>query len=271
MNANTFPKYLAILTIASLSALSLSAGAQQTAATTTAPPAVSSPAPQMPYGVAQILQLSQAKVSDDTIVAYVRNSGNSYGLDANQIIFLRQQGVSDPVITAMLNQPKAGVSSYSEPAPTAPPAAAPADQTQVTSASSGGSTATYASTPTATVAPTVTYVQSVPTYSSYPYYYGYGYPYYYGYGYPYYYGYGYYPGVSISFGYRGGWYGGGYHYYGGGGYHYGGGGGGWLARWRWRRAPLIPLIQFELVKRRLWFWWLDASRPVQEHPRKNEK
>jgi hypothetical protein len=220
MNTNNFPKYLTILAIASLSALSFDAGAQQTAVATTAPPAVSSPVPQLPYGVAQILQLSQAKVSDDTIVAYVRNSGNSYGLDANQIIFLRQQGVSDPVITAMLNQPKAGVSSYSEPAPSAPPAAAPADQTQATVASSGGSTAAYS---TATVAPSVTYVQSVPSYPSY--YYS-GYPYYYGYGYPYYYGYGFYPGVSVSFGYRGGWYGGGYHYYGGGGWH-GGGGGGW--------------------------------------------
>ncbi|HWY31262.1 MAG TPA: hypothetical protein VNX46_10925, partial [Candidatus Acidoferrum sp.] len=218
MNTNNFPKYLTILAIAGLSALSLGAGAQQTAVTTATPPAVSSSTPQLPYGVAQILQLSQAKVSDDTIVAYVRNSGNSYGLDANQIIFLRQQGVSDPVITAMLNQPKAGVMAASEPPPSSPTAAAPADQTQATVASSGGSTAAYVST--ATVAPTVTYVQSVPTYySSYPYYYGYGYPYY---------RYGYYPGVSISLGY-GGWYGGGYRYYGGGwgggGYHYGGGGG----------------------------------------------
>jgi hypothetical protein len=214
MNTNNFPKCLTILAIASLSALSLSAGAQQTAVTTAAPPAVSSPAPQLPYGVAQILQLSQAKVSDDTIVAYVRNSGNSYGLDANQIIFLRQQGVSDPVLTAMLNQPKAGVSAYSEPAPTAPPAAAPADQTQVSSASNDGSSAAYVST--ASVAPAVTYVQSAPSdyYAGYPYYYGYGYPYY---------GYGYYPGVSIGFGYGGGWYGGGYGY--GRGYHYGGGGG----------------------------------------------
>jgi hypothetical protein len=224
MNTNNFPKYLTILAIASLSALSLSAGAQQTAVSTAAPPTVSSSPTQLPYGVAQILQLSQAKVGDDTIVAYVRNSGNSYGLDANQIIYLRQQGVSDPVITAMLNQPKAGVMAASEPPPSAPPTASPADQTQATVASSGGSTAAYVST--ATVAPTVTYVQSVPTYySSYPYYYG-------GYGYPYY-GYGYYPGVSISLGY-GGWYGGGYRYYGGGwgggGYHYGGGwhgGGGW--------------------------------------------
>ena len=41
-------------------------------------------------------------------MAYIKNSGNSYGLNADQIIYLRQQGVSDAVITAMLNQPKPG-------------------------------------------------------------------------------------------------------------------------------------------------------------------
>src|ERR1039457_306974 len=63
-------------------------------------------APPLSYGVPQILQLAQAKVGDDTIIAYIRNSGNNYGLDANQIIYLRQQGISDNVITAMLSQPK---------------------------------------------------------------------------------------------------------------------------------------------------------------------
>src|ERR1700744_1811892 len=67
------------------------ATAPSTATSITAP---ATAAPQLSYGVAQILQLTQAKVSDDTVVAYVKNSGNSYGLDANQIIYLRQQGVS---------------------------------------------------------------------------------------------------------------------------------------------------------------------------------
>ena len=76
-------------------------------------------APPLAYGVPQILKLSQAGIGDDTIIAYVHNSGNSYGLDADQIIYLKQQGISDNVLTAMLNQPKAA------PAP-APPAAQPA-------------------------------------------------------------------------------------------------------------------------------------------------
>jgi uncharacterized membrane protein YgcG len=166
-------------------------------------------APQLSYGVPQVLQLSQAKVSDSTIIAYIQNSGNSYGLDANQIIYLRQQGVSDAVINTMLTQPKNAAANVQA----APP---PADQPS-----------------TAVVQPTVTYVQSAPASSVYvvpdtqTYYYDSAYyqPYYYPY-------YGY-PAVSLSFGFGGGWggyYGGGYH--GGGGWHGGGGGfhgggGGW--------------------------------------------
>ena len=163
--------------------------------------------PSLAYGVPQVLQLSQAKVGDDTIIAYVRNSGNSYGLDADQIIYLRQQGVSDNVITTMLSQPK--------PAPSAPVATQPNNTTT-----------------TAYVTPAPTYVQTVPSSSVYvipdtrAYFYNtyhtapYIYPYYAS-CYP-----SYYPSVSLSFGFGGGYYGG-YHrgYY--GGYHGGGFHGGW--------------------------------------------
>jgi uncharacterized membrane protein YgcG len=187
----------------------------------TAAPAGGAPVP-LSYGVSQIVQLSQAKVSDDTIVNYIRNSGSSYGMDASQIIYLKQQGVSDGVINTMLNQPR-------QTAQAAPPPAYSA----------------ASSTATVVAQPAVTYVQTAPAYvpastvyvipntQAYQYYNNY-YP---TYGYYPYYGGWCYPAVSFSFGfgggyhggyYRGGW-GGGYHggYYhgGGGGYH--GGGGGW--------------------------------------------
>ena len=172
--------------------------AQDSSATYTAQPAAATaPAPQLAYGVSQILQLAQAKVGDDTIVAYIQNSGNSYGLNADQIIYLRQQGISSAVITTMLNQPKPGVAAAA-PTTSAPPA----------------------TSSTATAAPTVTYVQTVPATTYY-----YSVPdttyYYYQ---PYYYpAYGCYPGVSLSFGW-GGWYGGGFRGGGfrGGGFHGGG-------------------------------------------------
>lgn len=177
------------------------------------PVATVSTAPQLPYGANSILQLSRANVGDDTIINYIKNSGNSYGLNADQIIYLRQQGVSSAVINAMLNQPKPGVLAATPTTTATQPAAA-----------------TVAVTPppatTTTVAPTVTYVQTVPA-TTYYYYQPYYYPAYGGY-----YGGGYgwpYPAVSLSFGWGGHW-GGGWHGGWGGGWHggwHGGGGGGW--------------------------------------------
>ena len=175
----------------------------------TAAPAGGAPF-QLSYGVSQIIQLSKAKVSDDTIVNYIRNSGSSYGLDASQIVYLKQQGVSDAVINTMLNQPRLTQTAVQ----TAPQPAYP----------TASSTATVVAQPTVTYVPSST-VYVIPDTQTYRYYNNYYYPYY-GY-YPYYSGW-YYPAVSFSFGfgggyhggyYRGGW-GGGYR----GGYH---GGGGW--------------------------------------------
>jgi hypothetical protein len=182
----------------------------------TAAPAGAAPV-QLSYGVSQIIQLSKAKVSDDTIANYIRNSGSSYGMDASQIVYLKQQGVSDTVINTMLNQPRQAAQAAPQPAyPTA-----------------------SSSTATATVVtpPAVTYVQTAPAYvpsstvyvipntQAYQYYNNYYQP---SYGcYPYYGGW-YYPSVSFSFGFGGGYHGGYYHGGWGGGYHGGyHGGGGW--------------------------------------------
>ena len=149
--------------------------------------------------------MAQAKVNDDTLIAYIKNSGNSYSLNADQIIYLRQQGVSDAVVTTMLNQPKVGLVAPSAPA----------------NAQASAATSTVAATTVVTEpAPAVTYVQTVPTtYYYYPYY-SYAPAYY-----PYYRGYGCYPSVSFSFGWGGHW-GGGWHGGYGGGWHGGGGHGG---------------------------------------------
>jgi uncharacterized membrane protein YgcG len=175
---------------------------------------------QLSYGVPQVLQLSQAQVGDSTIVAYIQNSGTIYSLNASEIVYMKQQGVSDAVITTMLNQRQRVAQSAAQ---TAPPAPAPATTSQLASAE----------TSTAVAQPTVTYVQPVPSSTvyvipdtqTYQYYNNY-YP---AYGYYPYYGGWCYPAVSFSFGYGGGYHGGGYHggsYHGGyyGGYH---GGGGW--------------------------------------------
>jgi len=76
-------------------------------------------APQLSYGVSSIVQLSQANVGDATILKYIQTGGSGYGLNADQIIYLKQQGVSDAVVNAMLSQP-------SQPAPVTTVAMAPA-------------------------------------------------------------------------------------------------------------------------------------------------
>jgi uncharacterized membrane protein YgcG len=201
---------LTITAVAAVSLLAVNVVAQDSSTATTA----SQAAPQLSYGVPQVLQLSQAKITDSTIIAYIRNSGNNYGLDTAQIIYLKQQGVSSDVINVMLNQ-----------------RTQPAQPTAQTVTSQPASTDNY-NAQSATAQPSVSYVQTappqtvyvIPDTQTYQYneqlYYPYTYPYY-----PYYGGYyGWpYPAVSFSLGwggYRGGW-GGGYH--GGGGWHGGGG------------------------------------------------
>jgi len=137
MKTRTASSLFLVLTITAVLALaarnvaaqdSLSGSAAQTAS------------PQLSYGVSEIVQLSKANVSEGTIVSYIQNAGSSYGLDANQIVYLKQQGVSDAVINTMLDQH---------------PQAAPAPQpTYVVSA------------PATTVVaqPAVTYVQPAPVY-----------------------------------------------------------------------------------------------------------
>ncbi|MDE3100511.1 MAG: hypothetical protein KGJ88_13665 [Verrucomicrobiota bacterium] len=165
----------------------------------TAPSTASALVPDLSYGATQVLQLSQAKMGDNVIVSYIENSAVAYNLQADQIVYLKQQGVSDTVINAMLN--------YHGPGTQAPQVA----------------TAPTASTsPTATVPPTVAYVQPASTvyimpYQRYP---SYDYDYCPAYSSAYCYDfYGWQPHASISVGLGdcwGGWHGGGFYEFRGG-------------------------------------------------------
>lgn len=156
---------------------------------------------QLSYGVPEILKLPRARVSDDTIVAFIENSGRIYSLSAPEIVYLREEGVSDRVVTAMLNQRKKVTEAAAQTAPqaSAPPAAPPPSYADANSAQSATAVAqpstTYVETSPAYVPPSTVYIMPYPS-ATYAYY-GY-YPYYGGY-----YGY-YYPAVSFSFGFRSG-------------------------------------------------------------------
>ena len=155
-------------------------------------------APTVPlsYGAQEVLQLSRSGLGEDTIKAFVSNSGRAFELGASQIIYLRGQGITDNVLAAMLAQhPKTAEATPGPmPAPQGEMNAAPPAQVY-----------TQPATVYAQAAPV--YVQPQPVYVSAPpaTYYGS-------------YWYDSFPAVSLSFGF-GGYYGGGYY---GGGYYHGG-------------------------------------------------
>jgi len=145
---------------------------------------------QLSAGVSEVLKLARARVSDEIITAFVRNSGRVYSLGTSEILYLREQGVSDPVLTAMLNQRQnvAATAAQAAPQPVAP---APA-QTQPAP--------TYVESAPVYANPSPVYAYSTPSYSYYDSgYYG-AWPYYGGYG-----GYWGYPGWSFGIGFGGGY------------------------------------------------------------------
>lgn len=192
------------LGLASLVSFNAAGQTPAPATTETATPA------KLPYGVEDVLKLSRAQISEDVTVNFIRNSGTIYNLAPTDIVYLRNQGVSDGVINTMLDQRKnvpaeAAAQAATSAAPPAPPAPAYPDAGAAQSAPAVVQPAPVCAQPDY-VPPSTVYV--IPYASS-----GYGYAN----GYPYnggYYGYGG-PSVVVGIGYgRGGRYGG-YH---GGGY-----------------------------------------------------
>jgi hypothetical protein len=159
-------------------------------------PVASQAAPQLSSVAAQVLQLSKAKVGEDIIIAFVQNSQGDCALDAARIIYLKQQGVSENVINAMIKQ-------GNRPGASLPVATKTVTRTYTIARSPKGASEATSETPTNYAVTTTTTVQPAPVYY-YPYPY---YPYYY---YPYY-GY-WWPPVAFSFGWGGHW-GGGWHHH----------------------------------------------------------
>ncbi len=56
-------------------------------------------------------------MTDDVIVAYIHNSGTSYNLSADDMLYLNSQGVSQPVISALLQARAAAPAPSPSPAP----------------------------------------------------------------------------------------------------------------------------------------------------------
>jgi hypothetical protein len=73
----------------------------------------------------EIVKFAQAHMSDDVILAYIKNSGKSYNLSGDDMIYLTSQGVSQPVISALLQTKGTAPTQAPAPVPTPTPAPAP--------------------------------------------------------------------------------------------------------------------------------------------------
>jgi hypothetical protein len=74
----------------------------------------------------EIVKFTQAHMTDDVIVSYIKNSGKTYSLSADDMLYLNSQGVSQTVLSALLAAKPAGAPAPETPAPApAPPPAAP--------------------------------------------------------------------------------------------------------------------------------------------------
>ena len=67
------------------------------------PPVVVAPPQGQPLGIADIKAMAKAGVGDDIILGQINNTHSVYNLDANAIIDLKTAGVSEKVITYMMN------------------------------------------------------------------------------------------------------------------------------------------------------------------------
>lgn len=94
-------------------------------------------------GLAEVIQLAQAGVSEQVMLAYVNNSEQRFTLGPDEIVYLNDLGVTSPVITAMIQRdgklaatkpapaPVVANVPAAVPAPVAPPVAAPIAPAQV--------------------------------------------------------------------------------------------------------------------------------------------
>ncbi len=72
-----------------------------------------------------VVKLSQAHMTDDVIINFIKNSGKVYTLSADDMIYLNSQGISQPVVNALLQTKASAPAPDSAPPPVAPPLSAP--------------------------------------------------------------------------------------------------------------------------------------------------
>ena len=76
-------------------------------------------------GLQEVVKLTKSQMTDDIIISYIQNSGTAYHLSADDMLYLKNQGVSQPVISALLQAKAAAAVPAAVPTPMAAPAQVP--------------------------------------------------------------------------------------------------------------------------------------------------
>ncbi len=111
------------------------------------------PSPNLSPDLQEVIKLSQQKMSDDVITSYIKNTGKTYKLGADDIIYLNSQGVSQAVIATLL-QNSASASPVSSTLPPSPPVTTPLPAADATSSAPQPPPLDASSAPVSTPAPT---------------------------------------------------------------------------------------------------------------------
>ncbi len=132
-----------------------------------APAASATVSTNLSQNVAEVVKLAQSGVGDDVVLAYIKNSRAPFSLSAGDILTLKNQGISTPVVTAMLTHDTAlrsqsqtqgsgaaqngavAATRQVDPTPIAPQSVAPQTRSTIADAP------TVAPAPSAASAPTV--------------------------------------------------------------------------------------------------------------------
>jgi hypothetical protein len=190
------PRFLSTLTVAALIVTAAVAADNPpvNAVATTGPAGDRNGMTPLSPAVSDIVKMVKAKVDPGVIETYINASPNAYNPNAGEIITLKNLGVPDQLVTALVRH---GAEARAQGAQ----AALPAQTASMTTPS--GPPAAYASAP-----PMSPYDYGDYGVSSYAYPYDYGSPYYYPYSYPYSYSYSYgfpfYSSFFLNYGFYGG-------------------------------------------------------------------
>ena len=128
-------------------------------------------AAQISPDTAEVVKLAGSGVGDEVVLAYIQNSSGTFNLSADNLLYLRDLGVSQPVITAMLNHDNGQRGQAQESPPQQQYAPAPASEAPMPAQAPAPTPAQFSTQPAPppgqAVGPAPTYVGSPPADVSY--------------------------------------------------------------------------------------------------------